>query len=117
MYDLFLYNPLPGLASTMYTTIHRSMTYRVLLLLHIQHSAILERPLDNIRLRARSLDPLALIELAPEAAELLELDQVPNGAERCLDDGGLSDRGRSRDARHGCLLCAIEMSLLGLFVR
>lgn len=75
-------------------------THRVLLLLHIQHRPILERPLHNIRLLGRALDPLALLELAPELAEVLQLDEVPDGGEGRGDDGRLADRGGGWDWWH-----------------
>jgi hypothetical protein len=74
----------------------------VLLLLDLKNLTILEGPLDNVGLRGGVLDPVALLELGPELAEVLELDQVPDGAERRVDDGGLADGGGGGDrARHG----------------
>ena len=78
-------------------------TYRVLLLLHLQDRAILESPLDNIRLLGSSLDPLAGLQLAPELGELRELDQVPDVAQRRVDDSGLGDGVGSWDlGSHSC---------------
>lgn len=51
---------------------------RVLLLLDLNDGAVLEVPSDNVRLLRGALDPLALVESAPELAELLELDEVPD---------------------------------------
>lgn len=82
--------------------IYNGSAYRVLLLLDLKHGAVLERPLDNIRLIRSSLDKLALLKLGPELAEVLEFDQVPDIAERRLDDGRLADRGGCGNAsRHG----------------
>jgi hypothetical protein len=73
----------------------------VLLLLDLKNLTILEGPLDNVGLRGGVLDPVALLELGPELAEVLELDQVPDGAERRVDDGRLADGGGGGDgARH-----------------
>lgn len=72
----------------------------MLLLLDLEGLAILECPLDNVGLGRGALDELALLELRPELAEVLELDQVPDIAEGCVDDGGLADRGGSGDGRH-----------------
>lgn len=63
------------------------------LLLHLENSAVLERPLDDIRLGRAALDPLALVEGRVELAEVLELDEVPDVAEGGVDDGGLGDGG------------------------
>ena len=65
----------------------------MLLLLNIQHSPILERPLHDICLRAGTLDMFALLELGPEGVEVLQLDQVPNRGELGGDDGGFGDGG------------------------
>lgn len=74
----------------------------MLLLLDLQHGAVLEGPLDNVGLVGCALDPLALLELGPELAEVLELDEVPDAAEGRLDDGRLADKGGGGDAgRHG----------------
>ena len=73
-------------------------THRVLLLLHFKNGAILERPLDDVGLVRCSLDPLALLELGPELAEVLELDEVPDVAEGRLDDRRLADKGGGGDA-------------------
>jgi hypothetical protein len=69
-----------------------SGTDRMLLQLHLQNGTILESPLDDISLRRNTaFDVLALFQSRPEVAEVLELDQVPDIAELCLDDGGLGD--------------------------
>lgn len=74
----------------------------MLLLLHLELCAVLECPLDNVGLVRCALDELALLELGPELAEVLELDQVPNIAEGRLDDGRLVDGGGGGDGRgHG----------------
>ena len=72
----------------------------MLLLLDLKGLAILECPLDNVGLGRSALDELALLELRPELAEVLELDQVPDIAEGCVDDGRLADRGGGGDSRH-----------------
>lgn len=76
-------------------------TYGVLLLLDVQNGAVLEGPLDDVGLGAGALDHLALLELAPEGGELLELDEVPDGAEGGLDDGRLADGGGCGNAGVG----------------
>ena len=65
----------------------------MLLLLNLEGLAVLEGPLDDVGLGRCALDELALLELRPELAEVLELDQVPDGAERRVDDGRLADGG------------------------
>ncbi len=65
----------------------------MLLLLHIQHGAVLESPLDDISLWGSALDVLALGELGPEVVEVLEFDQVPDAGEGGGDDGGFGDGG------------------------
>ena len=70
----------------------------MLLLLDLEDGAILEGPLDDIGVGRGALDELALLEGGPELAEVLELDQVPDIAERRLDDGGLADGGGGGDA-------------------
>jgi len=72
----------------------------MLLLLHLQCSPILERPLGNIRLGRCTLDLLALLQLAPERGEFGELDEVPDGAEWGFDDGGFADEGGGWDGGH-----------------
>jgi hypothetical protein len=82
--------------------------YRVLLLLDLDGTAILEGPLDYVGLLGYTLDELALLESRPELAEVLELDQVPDIAEGCLDDGRLADGGGGGDtSRHFGVSCAI----------
>lgn len=69
----------------------------MLFLLDLQLGAILESPLDDVRLLGGSLHPLALLQLRPPLGELGQLDQVPDIAEVGLDDGGLLDGGGSGD--------------------
>jgi hypothetical protein len=72
----------------------------VLLLLDLELGAVVEGPLDQVGLLLR-LDDLALLEGRPEGAEVLELDVVPDVAERGLDNGALDDGGGSgNDGRH-----------------
>lgn len=71
----------------------------MLLLLDLKNGAVLERPLDDIRLRRGALDVLALVQLGPELVEVLELDHVPNMGKRSGDDGRFGDGGRSGNAR------------------
>lgn len=71
----------------------RQITYRMLLLLNLKLRAILERPLDDIRLGGLSLDTLALLELRPPLREVRQLKQVPHVAGVGLDDGRFADRG------------------------
>jgi hypothetical protein len=72
----------------------------VLLLLDLEGLAVLECPLNDVGLGRGALDKLTLLELRPELAEVLELDQVPDIAEGCVDDGRLADGGGSGDGRH-----------------
>ena len=65
----------------------QGITYRVSLKLDLQLRSILEHPLNDIRIRGRSLDRHALLQGAPEAIEGFQLDQVPDGAEWRRDDG------------------------------
>lgn len=82
----------------------------MLLLLHLKNRLVLERPLDDVRLVRGSLDPLALLELRPELAEVLQLDEMPNVREGRLNDGRLADEGRGGDAgRHGDSCSAIGL--------
>ena len=74
----------------------------MLLQLDIQLSPVLECPLHNIRLRRCSLNRLALLELGPELAEVLELDEVPDAAEGRFDHSRLVDRGGGWDSGHRC---------------
>ena len=48
--------------------------YRMLFLLHLLFSAVLEGPFDNISFWRCTLDMLALSELGPEVVEVLKLD-------------------------------------------
>lgn len=75
-------------------------TYGVLLLLDLEGLAVLEGPLDDVGLGGGTLDEVALLELRPELAEVLELDQVPDVAERSIDDGRLADGGGGGNGRH-----------------
>lgn len=63
------------------------MTYRVLLLLHLEDSAILEGPLDHVRIGRRSLDPFAVVQGRVKLVKVLKLDEVPDVAEGRLNDG------------------------------
>lgn len=72
----------------------------MLLLLDLEGLAVLECPLDNVGLWGSALDELALLKLRPELAEVLELDQVPDIAERCVDDGRLADGSGGGNSRH-----------------
>ena len=72
----------------------------MLLLLDLEGLAVLECPLNDVGLGRGALDEFALLELRPELAEVLELDQVPDIAEGCVDDGRLANGGGSGDGRH-----------------
>lgn len=82
----------------------KGVSYAVLLLLHLQNSAILEGPLDNVGLLVRSLDILALRDGGPELGEVLKLDVVPDVGEGSLDDGGLNDGGAGWNRHVGGLI-------------
>jgi len=71
---------------------------RVLLLLDVQHGAVLEGPLHDVSLVRRALGVVALGQLAPEVREVRQLDQVPDGGERGVDDGGFGHGRGGRDA-------------------
>lgn len=94
----------------------------MLLLLDLESLAVLEGPLDNVGLGRCALDELALLELRPELAEVLELDQVPDGAEGRVDDGRLVDGGGGRNGRHceeilwglGVGICVRGLSVYGM---
>lgn len=73
---------------------------RVLLLLDLEDGTILEGPLDDVGVGRSTLDPFGLFEGRVELGEVLELDEVPDIAERGLNDGGLDDRGGGRNGRH-----------------
>ena len=75
----------------------RDRAHRVFLLLDLQHRPILERPLDDIRLGGYALHMLALLQLAPEFVEVLELYEMPDLAERGGNDCGLADGGGGWD--------------------
>ena len=50
----------------------------MLLLLDLENVAILECPLDNVGLRAGSLDVFGLVQRRPELGKVLQLDVVPD---------------------------------------
>lgn len=88
-----------------------SAAHGVLLLLDLKNGAVLERPLDDVGLIRCALGPLALVEVRPELAEVLELDEVPDVAEWCLDDSRLADgRGSGNATRHDGFLGTIGCS-------
>lgn len=60
-------------------------TYGMLLLLDLDLAAILEAPAHDVGLLGGALDGLGLGERAPELAEVLELDVVPDVGERGCD--------------------------------
>ena len=70
------------------------------LLLDLEGLAVLECPLNDVGLGRGALDEFALLKLRPELAEVLELDQVPDIAEGCVDDSRLANGGGSGDGRH-----------------
>lgn len=84
-------------------------SYRMLLLLDLLLSPILESPLHNISLWRSALDVITLVELAPELVEVLQLDQVPDLRERSGDDCAFGDgRGGWDTCSHGRLLVSVE---------
>lgn len=86
------------------------MSYAVLLLLDLVHSAVLKCPLDDIGLIVGTGDSLRLGEGGPEFAEVLQLDEVPHVRERRLDHDALQDRGGRGDGvgrRHGGQCCVV----------
>ena len=85
----------------------------MLLLLDLEGLAVLEGPLDDVGLGGCALDELALLELRPELAEVLELDQVPDGAEGRVDDGRLADGGGGGNGRH-CENGGLGLVVIGL---
>lgn len=50
----------------------------MLLLLDLENSVVLERPLDNVGLLTRTLDKLGLGDGGVELVEVLKLDEVPD---------------------------------------
>lgn len=81
----------------------------VLLLLDLKLGTVVEGPLDDVGLLL-SLDELAGLQSGPEVAEVLQLDVVPDMAERGVDDGALDDRsggGNGSGGRHGGDLGAV----------
>jgi hypothetical protein len=75
-------------------------THGMFLLLDLQYRAILEAPLDNIRLLRHTLHPFALLQLAPEGGEILQLDEMPDGAHGGFDNRRFGHGGGGRDSRH-----------------
>ena len=79
-------------------------------------------PSSPRRLIASETNSTALLELRPELAEVLELDQVPDGAEGRVDDGRLVDGGGGRNGRHceeilwglGVGICVRGLSVYGM---
>ena len=74
-------------------------TYRVLLLLDLEDSTVLEGPLDNVSVWGASLYPFTLAQGRVELGKVLQLDEVPDVTKRGLNDGRLEDRGGSGNAR------------------
>jgi len=84
----------------------------VLVLLDLDDVAVLERPPDNVRLVADTLDVLRLFDGAPELVKLGELEEMPNVGEGGSDDGTLNDlvgRGDGPLSRHGEVGWGIEL--------
>lgn len=54
-------------------------SYRMFLLLHIIHGAILERPLHHIRFWRNAFLRFGIGELGPEVMKGFELDEMPHG--------------------------------------
>ena len=81
---------------------YKYVPYRMLFLLHLLLSTVLEGPLDNISLMRDTFDMMALVNLCPKVMEVLELDQMPDLGERSGNDGRLYDGSRGGDtACHG----------------
>ena len=74
----------------------------MLLLLDLQHGAILEGPLHDVDVVAGALDVVGLGDGGPELVELLELDVVPDVGKRGLDDGRLVNGGGVWDGGRHC---------------
>lgn len=92
-------------------------TYGMLLLLHLENSAILEGPLDDVRVGRRSLDPFTVIQSGVKLVKVLQLNQVPDIAERRLNDSRLANKGRSGDSgRHFAKFFQFRKTLC-IFVR
>ena len=64
------------------TVKQENLLYRVLFLLHLLLSAILEDPLDNIGFGRDTLDMVAFLNLGPEVMKILKFNQVPDLGER-----------------------------------
>ena len=65
----------------------------MLIKLDLQNSTVLEAPLHDVGVGRSTLDQLAALQRAPEIAEVLELDQVPDMTESGFDDGGFENGG------------------------
>ncbi|TLS21690.1 uncharacterized protein PpBr36_09622 [Pyricularia pennisetigena] len=85
------------LRTEVYVSSGEAVMTEVLLLLHVEYCAVLEGPLDEVRVWRGALDPLGLVELAPKLAKVLELDQVPDLGERRVNDGRFEDAGGGGD--------------------
>ena len=75
----------------------RDSAHRVFLLFDLQHRPILKCPFHYICLGRYTLHMLALLQLTPEFVEVLELDEMPDLAERGGNDCGLADGGGGWD--------------------
>ena len=69
------------------------MSYRMLLLFYFLVRTVLEGPLDNVSLRRSSLDMMAFGELAPEVVKFMQLNEMPDIAQRGGNDSRLGDGG------------------------
>lgn len=79
----------------------RNLLYRMLFLLHLLLSAVLEVPFDNVGLGRDTFDMLTLVDLSPELVEFLKLNQMPDLGQRGGNYGRLCNGGRGGDpARH-----------------
>lgn len=67
------------------------------LLLHLPHTPILKSPLDNISVRASTLDLFSRLERSPEVGERGEFNEMPDLAEVRGDEGGFRDKCGSGD--------------------
>lgn len=96
----------------------RKASYRMLLLFHIIHGAILEGPLHYVGFWRSAFFMFAAGELGPEMMEFLKLDEMPNGRQRGGDDSGFGHGSRGGDgAGHDwggwCDFAGTNVSFLG----
>jgi len=79
----------------------------MLFLFHVEHCAVLERPLGHV---GRGLH---LLQIGPEGGDVWQLDQVPEIVNRSGDDGALAHLRCNWNGHFGIRLVAIKGSKSG----